>query len=108
MTISAGLAEGFTLGEALHYLDRVAQELLPPGLRISYAGESKEFKEATGDLYTAFVLALLVIYLVLAAQFESFVHPFTILLAVPPAVTGALLALKMAGGTLNIFSQMAW
>lgn len=106
VTISAGLANGFTLGEALDYLDDVAKDMLAPGMRTSYAGESKEFKEATGGLYLTFVLALLIIYLVLAAQFESFVHPITILLAVPPAVTGALIALKMAHGTLNIYSQI--
>ncbi|MEW6246193.1 MAG: efflux RND transporter permease subunit [Nitrospirota bacterium] len=106
VTLSAGLADGFTLGEALDYLDRLAKEVLPPGMRISYAGESKELKEAGSGLAATFALALLVIYLVLAAQFDSYVHPFTILLAVPPAVMGALLALKLTGGTLNIYSQI--
>ncbi len=105
-TISANLGSGYTLGDALAYLETTAQEILPPGTRISYAGESKEFREATGSLYITFGLAILVIYLVLAAQFESFVHPFTILLSVPLAVTGALLSLKLTGATLNVYSQI--
>ncbi|WP_447980422.1 efflux RND transporter permease subunit [Candidatus Nitrospira bockiana] len=106
VTISASVAPGYTLGQALEGLEATAREIVPPGTRISYAGETKEFKEATGGLVFVFVLALVVIYLVLAAQFESFVHPLTILLSVPPAVTGALLALKLLGGTLNIYTQI--
>lgn len=105
-TISAGLASGYTLGDALDYLEATARKYLPSGTPIGYAGESKEFKEASGGLYTTFFLAFLVIYLVLAAQFESFLHPFTILLSVPPAVTGALMTLNVLGGTLNIYSQI--
>lgn len=105
-TISAGLAPGYTLGDALDYLEATARKYLPSGTQIGYAGESKEFKEASGSLYTTFFLAFLVIYLVLAAQFESFLHPFTILLSVPPAVTGALMTLAVLGGTLNIYSQI--
>jgi multidrug efflux pump len=106
VTISAGLGDGYSLGESLAVLDAAAQDLLPPGSRVSYAGESKEFKEATGGLWLTFVLTLLVVYLVLAAQFESFIHPLTILLAVPSALMGALLALKLFGGTLNIYSEI--
>jgi len=84
----------------------VARKHLPPGASISYAGESKEFKESSGNVYVTFILALLVIYLVLAAQFESFTHPVTILLSVPPAVAGALLALALCHGTMNIYSQI--
>lgn len=105
-TISAGLAPGYTLGEALEYLERTVHEHLPSGTPFTYAGESKEFREATGNLYTMFVFALLVIYLVLAAEFESFVHPLTILLSVPPALTGALLTLTVLEGTLNIYSEI--
>ncbi len=105
-TITANPGPGYSLGDALAFLERTAREVLPSGTRISYAGESKEFKESTGSLYVTFVLAILVIYLVLAAQFESFVHPFTILLSVPLAVTGALLSLKFMGGTLNVYSQI--
>ncbi len=84
----------------------MARKHLPPGASISYAGESKEFKESSGNVYVTFILALLVIYLILAAQFESFTHPVTILLSVPPAVAGALLALALCHGTMNIYSQI--
>lgn len=106
VTISAGLAEGFTLGQALVHLDRTAHEMLLPNMRTSYAGESKTFVESKTNLYVTFALALAVIFLVLSAQFESFRHPFTILLAVPPAVSGALLALTVTRGTLTIYSQI--
>ncbi|WP_447975181.1 efflux RND transporter permease subunit [Nitrospira sp. Kam-Ns4a] len=104
--ITANVAPGYSLGEALDELERLAREVLPPGTRITYAGMSKEFKEASGSLYVTFGLAILLIYLVLAAQFESFVHPFTILLSVPSAVTGALLSLTVMGTTLNVYSQI--
>lgn len=106
VTISAGLAEGFTLGQALAYLNDVAKDVLLPTMRTTYAGESKTFVESNTNLYVTFALALGVVFLVLSAQFESFRHPFTILLAVPPAVSGALLALAMTRGTLTIFSQI--
>ena len=105
-TITAGVASGYTLGEALAFLENVARDVLPPGVRISYGGESRELKEAAGALTATFVLAFLVIYLVLAAQFESFVHPFIILFSVPPAVVGALLTLLIFGGSLNLYSQI--
>ncbi len=106
VTVSAGLADGFTLGQALAYLDDAAKEVLRPTMRASYAGESKTFVESNTNLYVTFALALAVIFLVLSAQFESFQHPFTILLAVPPAVSGALLALAATQGTLTIYSQI--
>lgn len=106
VTISAGLAEGFTLGQALAYLNDVAKDVLLPTMRTTYAGESKTFVESNSNLYVTFALALGVIFLVLSAQFESFRHPFTILLAVPPAVSGALLALAASKGTLTIYSQI--
>ncbi len=106
VTISASVAPGYTLGEALEGLETTARQIVPPGTRISYAGETKEFKEATGGLLFVFLLALVVIYLVLAAQFESFIHPLTILISVPPAVTGAVLALKLLDGTMNIYTQI--
>jgi multidrug efflux pump len=105
-TITAGLAPGYTLGEALTFLERAARDFLPPDVRVSYGGESRELKEAVGTLTTTFVLAFLVIYLVLAAQFESFVYPFIILFSVPPAVVGALLTLRVFGGSLNLYSQI--
>ena len=106
VTISASVDSGSTLSQSLASLEKLARKHLPPGASISYSGESKEFKESSGHLYITFLLALLVIYLVLAAQFESFVHPVTILLSVPPAIAGALLALSLWQGTLNIYSQI--
>ncbi|MGH7568856.1 MAG: efflux RND transporter permease subunit, partial [Gemmatimonadales bacterium] len=98
-TLSANLQSGFTLGQALDSLDRVAAEVLPEGSTTALAGESRELQESGGALYFAFGLALLVVFMVLASQFESLVHPFTVLLAVPLAVTGALLALVLAKST---------
>jgi multidrug efflux pump len=106
ITITASLAPGYTLGDALGFLEGVAREVLPPEARISYRGQSLEFKESSGALYVTFALALLVVFLVLAAQFESFVHPFIILLSTPLAVTGGLLALHLTGQSLNVFSQI--
>ena len=105
-TITANLMPGFTLGEALDSLDAVAVTLLPKGGSTALSGESREFAESGSALYVAFLLALLVVYMVLAAQFESLVHPFTVLLAVPLAVTGALVTLFLTGSTLNLYSQI--
>jgi multidrug efflux pump len=105
-TLSASLAPGFTLGEALDALNAAAAEVLPAGSTVALAGESREFQESGGALYFAFVLALVFVFMVLAAQFESLMHPFTVLLAVPLAVTGALGALWLAGSTLNVYSQV--
>ncbi|BFU90205.1 MAG: putative Multidrug efflux transporter [Nitrospira sp.] len=106
VTISAGLADGFTLGQALNYLDETSRDVIKPGMRTAYAGESKTFAESNRNLYLIFVLALAVIFLVLAAQFESFRHPWTILLTVPPAMSGSLLSLAAIDGTLTIYSQI--
>lgn len=105
-TLSANLEPGFTLGEALDSLTAAGAELLPRGTSTALAGESRELAESGTALYFAFILALIVVYLVLAAQFESVVHPFTVLLAVPLAVTGALLMLLATGSTLNLYSQI--
>ena len=105
-TLSAALAPGFTLGAALDSLSAAAAQVLPPGSTIDYAGESREFRDSSGALAFAFGLALVFVFMVLAAQFESLLHPFTVLLAVPLAVTGALLALWLAGSTLNVYSQV--
>ena len=105
-TISAGLAPGITLGKALDDLDRIAQEKLPSNTKREYAGQSLEYKSSSSALYFMFILAIIFIYLVLSAQFESFIHPFTILLSVPLAVFGALLTLFVFGQTLNIYSQI--
>lgn len=106
ITITASLAPGYSLGEALDFMDSVAREVLPPDARIAYRGQSLEFRESSSALYFTFLMALLVVYLVLAAQFESFIHPLIILLSTPLAITGGLLALHMTGQTLNIFSQI--
>ncbi|WP_431285268.1 efflux RND transporter permease subunit [Humitalea sp. 24SJ18S-53] len=106
ITITASLAPGYSLGEALDFMDGVAREVLPPDARISYRGQSLEFRESSSALYVTFLMALLVVYLVLAAQFESFIHPLIILLSTPLALTGGLLALHVTGQTLNIFSQI--
>ncbi|MBI3621315.1 MAG: efflux RND transporter permease subunit [Nitrospirae bacterium] len=105
-TISANLAPGVALGDALTFLDNTAREVLPAGTQTALDGQSREFKEAGASMYVAFVLALIFLYLVLAAQFESFVDPFVIMLSVPLAVTGALLSLKLTGNTLNVYSQI--
>jgi multidrug efflux pump len=104
--LSAGLAPGFTLGEALDSLERIAAEVLPAGSTIALAGESRELRESGSALYWAFGLALIVVFMVLASQFESLIHPFTVLMAVPLAVTGAVFTLFVAGSSINLYSQI--
>jgi multidrug efflux pump len=104
--ISANIAPGYTLGEALAFMDQAAKETLPKNTRTTLDGQSREFGESGQTLIITFALALIVIYLVLAAQFESFISPFIIMLTVPLAATGALLALKLTGATLNVYSQI--
>ena len=106
VTLTANLAPGYSLGEALTFMDGAAARVLPPGYATELNGQSREFRASSGALGVVFVLALLFIFLVLAAQFESFIDPFVILLSVPLSIVGALLALKLAGGTLNVFSQI--
>jgi multidrug efflux pump len=105
-TITATLAPGYTLGDALTYLEDAAARVLPGSVLTDYAGQSREFKESSASLYITFLLALGFIYLVLSAQFESFVDPFVIMLTVPLSMTGALIALHLTGGTLNVYSQI--
>ena len=106
VSITANLAPGYSLGEALAFMDATAQRVLPSGYATDLNGVSREFRSSSGSLAVVFVLALLFIFLVLAAQFESFVDPFVILLAVPLSMVGALAALHLSGGTLNVFSQI--
>jgi multidrug efflux pump len=106
VTISANLASGYPLGEALKFLEEKARAHLPPGAAIDYNGQSREFRESSAGLALTFLLALAFIYLVLAAQFESFADPFIIMLSVPLSMTGALAALLLTGGTLNVYSQI--
>ncbi len=106
VTITAGLAPGYSLGEALRDMDRIAERVLPLGYATELNGVSREFKASSGALGLVFVLALLFIFLVLSAQFESFVDPFVIMLSVPLSMVGALAALQWSGGTLNVYSQI--
>jgi multidrug efflux pump len=105
-TVSASLAPGAALGEALAAVDAIAAEVLPEGFTTALGGVSREFAESSAEVYLTFVVALLFIYLVLAAQFESFIHPLTILVSVPMALLGALGSLFAAGSTMNIYSQV--
>jgi len=106
VSITANLAPGYALGEALQFMDQTAAKLLPSGYATELNGVSREFRSSSGALGLVFVLALMFIFLVLAAQFESFVDPFVILLAVPLSMVGALLAMHWTGGTLNVYSQI--
>ncbi len=106
VALSANLAPGYSLGEALQFMDDTAARVLPQGYSSELNGISREFRASAGSLTLVFVLALLFIFLVLAAQFESFVDPLVILLAVPLSMVGALGALHLSGGTLNVFSQI--
>jgi len=105
-SVTAGLAPGVNLGEALDALDAIAKTHLPAGIKSEYGGQSREFKTSSSSLYEMFLFALVFIYLVLAAQFESFIDPLTILLSVPLAVFGAFVTLYIFGQTLNIYSQI--
>jgi multidrug efflux pump len=106
VAITANLAPGYSLGEALKFMDERAARILPQGYATELNGVSREFRSSAGSLGVVFVLALLFIFLVLSAQFESFVDPFVILLSVPLSMVGALAALQWSGGTLNVFSQI--
>jgi len=105
-TVSGGLAEGYTLGDGIRALDEVSSKVLPPTFNTTLAGQAREFKDSSSSLLFAFALGLLIVYLVLAAQFESFLDPLIILLSVPLALSGAVFALELTGSTLNIFSQI--
>ncbi|MGL5547239.1 MAG: efflux RND transporter permease subunit, partial [Tannerellaceae bacterium] len=105
-TISTGLSKGYTIGDGLDEMDRIAKETLDGSFRTALTGESKEFRESSSSLMFAFILALLLIYLVLAAQFESFKDPMVIMVTVPLAIAGALIFMAYSGTTLNIFSQI--
>jgi multidrug efflux pump len=106
VTVSAGLAEGKTIGEGLDEMDKIAAEVLDETFRTALTGESKEYRESSSSLMFAFILALVLIYLILAAQFESFKDPFVIMLTVPLAVSGALIFMHFNGQTMNIYSQI--
>ncbi|MDP4590085.1 MAG: efflux RND transporter permease subunit, partial [Burkholderiaceae bacterium] len=104
--VRATITSGFAMGEVLDEMTQLARKEFPPTVQLDLDGQSREFRDASGSIYTVFGLALIFIYLVLAAQFESWRNPFIIMLTVPLAMTGALLALWLAGGTLSIYSQI--
>ena len=106
ITLSASVADGYTLGEVMAWAQQAAQEELPDYAQIDWKGESREFANSGAAVMLTFAMALLVVYLVLAAQFESFIHPLVIMLTVPLGVLGALIGLWASGGTLNLFSQI--
>ena len=106
ITIESNLAPGYSLGEALTYIQNLIETELPETAKINFKGTSKEFTESQGDIYFAFLLAVAVIFLVLAAQFESFLDPMTIILTVPLAILGAVLGLLVTQGTMNLYSQI--
>ena len=105
-TISASLAEGYTIGDGIKAMERISNNLLDETYQTSLSGPSRDYQESSSNILFAFGLALILIYLVLAAQFESFVDPFAIMLTVPLALAGALLSLWIFGQTLNIFSEI--
>ncbi len=105
-SITANLSPDYSLGQALQFMDEAAARVLKPGYTTELNGTSREFRSSQGALAIVFVMALLFIFLVLSAQFESFVDPFVIMLAVPLSMSGALLALKWSGGSLNVYSQI--
>jgi multidrug efflux pump len=106
ITIEAALAEGYDLGSAVRFMRALAAETLPPEAKLGFAGQTKQFLETSGGIAVTFALALLIVFLVLAAQFESFMHPLIIMLSVPLAVSGALLSLWFTGNSLNVYSEI--
>ncbi len=106
ITLEANLADDLALGDALSYMEAKVRELLPEQAQIDYKGQSRDFRDSAEGILFVFVLGLVVVFLVLAAQFESWVHPFVIMLTVPLAMAGALLGLWWTGQTLNIYSQI--
>ena len=106
ITLSANLAPGYTLGEALNYVEQVIREEIPEGVQINYDGESREYRQSGERIWLTFAFAVLIVYLVLAAQFESFIHPLIILATVPLAISGALIGLWIFGASINVFSQI--
>jgi multidrug efflux pump len=104
--LMASLAPGYTIADAVKTLEKIAQQILPDNMKIAFQGEAKNYLESNNKMAMTFLLALLFIYLVLVAQFESFIDPLVILLTVPFAVIGALLTLEVVGCTMNIYSNI--
>lgn len=106
ITIEANLADGLPLGDALDYLNQVVRDNLPDNAVVDYKGLSRDFKKAGGSVMFIFLLGILITFLVLAAQFESYVHPFVIMLTVPLAIAGGMLGLYITGNSFNLYSQI--
>jgi multidrug efflux pump len=107
ITVSAALTPGYTLGEALDAVEAIVAAEMLPSVKLNFDGQSREYKQSGGQLYWIFILAMVVVFLVLAALFESFLHPFVIITTVPLAIIGALLGLWLYGMSINVFSQIA-
>jgi len=107
ITVSAALTPGYALGDALRYVENVVEKEMPPSVKLAFDGPSREFQQSGTQLYWLFVLALVIVFLVLAALFESFLHPLIIITTVPLAITGALVGLWMYGMSINVYSQIA-
>ena len=106
VTLSASLAEGYDLGAAIRFIEAAARDTLPAEARISYKGLADEFQQASAAIYITFALAIVIVFLVLAAQFESWIHPLIIMLTVPLAIAGAIIALRVTGNSMNVYSQI--
>jgi len=106
ITIQASLADNYDLGRALTFMEEQAKEILPAEAKLGFAGQSQQFKETSSGIALTFALALLIVFLVLAAQFESWIHPIIIMLSVPLAIAGALYSMAIGGVSLNIYSQI--
>jgi multidrug efflux pump len=106
ITISGSLAEGYDLGSAIRFMQQIAAETLPADASLGFSGQSQQFLETSSGIAVTFAMALLIVFLVLAAQFESFIHPLIIMLTVPLALSGALLSLWLTGNSLNVYSQV--
>ncbi|MDH5255778.1 MAG: efflux RND transporter permease subunit, partial [Gammaproteobacteria bacterium] len=106
ITLTASLVPGYSLGEAVKYMEKLIATELPPDATIAFDGEARELKESGSAVFLTFGLALIIVFLVLAAQFESFRHPFIIMLTVPLALTGGLVGLWLFGSSINVYSQI--
>jgi len=107
ITLEANLAEGYRLGDALNYLDALVKESLPDTAVVDYKGQSRDFRDSGSSIMFVFLLGIVVVFLVLAAQFESYIHPFIIMLTVPLAMGGGIVGLYLFDASLNIYSQIA-
>src|SRR5690606_12308042 len=106
VTLTANLAPGYSLGDAVRYIEKLVAEDLPESIKLEFDGEARELKQSGQAVYLTFGLALVIVFLVLAAQFESFRHPFIILLTVPMALVGGVAGLGLVGASINIYSQI--